>query len=53
MKPIYIDIHIHTSEDANNINATYNCDVLMENVRKIAGDAEVVLSLTDLSLIHI
>lgn len=52
MKPIYIDIHIHTSEDANNINATYNCDVLMENVRKIAGDAEVVLSLTDHNTIN-
>ena len=34
MKPIYIDIHIHTSEDANNLNDTYNCDILMENVNK-------------------
>ena len=52
MKPIYIDIHIHTSEDANNLNDTYNCDILMENVRKIAGDAEVVLSLTDHNTIN-
>lgn len=28
MKPIYIDIHIHTSEDANNLNDTYNCDII-------------------------
>ncbi len=52
MKPIYIDIHIHTSEDANNLNETYNCSILMENVRKIAGDAEVVLSLTDHNTIN-
>lgn len=52
MKPIYIDIHIHTSEDANNLKDTYNCDILMENVRKIAGDAEVVLSLTDHNTIN-
>lgn len=52
MKPIYIDMHIHTSEDANNLKDTYNCDILMENVRKIAGDAEVVLSLTDHNTIN-
>ena len=52
MKPIYIDIHIHTSEDANNLNETYNCSILMENVRKIAGDAEVILSLTDHNTIN-
>lgn len=47
MKPVYIDIHIHTSEDANNINTQYDCNVLLKKVREIAGDAEVVLSLTD------
>jgi hypothetical protein len=52
MKPIYIDIHIHTSEDANKLNTKYNCDLLMENVRKIAGDTEVVLSLTDHNTIN-
>lgn len=52
MKPIYIDIHIHTSENANKLNTKYNCDLLMENVRKIAGDTEVVLSLTDHNAIN-
>lgn len=52
MKPIYIDIHIHTSEDANNLKDVYDCDILMDNVRKIAGDAEVVLSLTDHNTIN-
>ncbi len=32
MKPVYIDIHIHTSEDPNRINTDYNCDVLIEQV---------------------
>lgn len=52
MEPIYIDIHIHTSEDANNLNETYNCDMLMKNVRKVAGNAEVILSLTDHNTIN-
>ena len=24
MQPIYIDLHIHTSEDANNLNTNYD-----------------------------
>lgn len=52
MEPVYIDIHIHTSENADVLNSKYNCDVLMENVRKIAGDAEVMLSLTDHNTIN-
>lgn len=52
MKPVYIDIHIHTSEDPNRINTDYNCDVLMEQVRKISGEAEVLLSLTDHNTIN-
>lgn len=47
MRPVYIDIHIHTSEDANKINEQYDCDKLIKKVREIAGDAEVMLSLTD------
>ena len=52
MKPVYIDIHIHTSENANAINNNYNCDALMEQVRKISGEAEVMLSLTDHNTIN-
>ena len=52
MKPVYIDIHIHTSEDPNRINTDYDCDVLMEQVRKISGEAEVLLSLTDHNTIN-
>lgn len=47
MRPVYIDIHIHTSENANEINEQYDCDKLINRVRDIAGDAEVMLSLTD------
>ncbi len=52
MKPVYIDIHIHTSENANEVNTKYNCDILMEQVRKISGEAEVLLSLTDHNTIN-
>ena len=52
MKPVYIDIHIHTSEDANKINTKYDCDMLLKKVREVAGDAEIVLSLTDHNTIN-
>lgn len=52
MKPVYIDIHIHTSENPNEINTGYNCDVLMEQVRKVSGKADVLLSLTDHNTIN-
>lgn len=52
MKPVYIDIHIHTSENPNDVNTKYNCEILMEQVRKISGEAEVMLSLTDHNTIN-
>ena len=52
MKPVYIDIHIHTSENPNNLNNQYKCDVLLEQVRKISGEADVLLSLTDHNTIN-
>ena len=47
MKPVFVDIHIHTSENPNQLNDKYDCDSLIKNVKKIAGDAEFLLSFTD------
>lgn len=30
MKAIYVDLHIHTSENADNLNKNYNVDKLIK-----------------------
>ena len=34
MQPIYIDLHIHTSEDANNLNTNYDIAELVGRSNK-------------------
>ena len=52
MKATYVDIHIHTSEDPNNLPSDYNVSELLCNVRKLSGDNPVLLSLTDHNTIN-
>ena len=37
MKPVFIDLHIHTSDNPNNLNDSYDLDVLKS---KIEGRSE-------------
>lgn len=52
MKPVYVDIHIHTSENPNEPKEDYDVDTLVKNVRKISGDYPIILSLTDHNMIN-
>ncbi|MTI85841.1 MAG: ATPase [Firmicutes bacterium] len=52
MKPVYIDIHIHTSDDANNLNNDYDIDLLLEKIAELSKGAETLLSLTDHNTIN-
>ena len=52
MKATYVDIHIHTSENPNNLPSDYNVSELLCNVRKLSGDNPVLLSLTDHNTIN-
>jgi hypothetical protein len=36
MEPIYIDLHIHTSEDSNKLNNHYDVVKLVEKVKETA-----------------
>lgn len=47
MKATYVDIHIHTSENPNDLASDYDVSELLCKVRKIAGDNPILLSLTD------
>lgn len=52
MKPVYVDIHIHTSENANHLNDNYNTNVLLESIKKVSGDADILLALSDHNTIN-
>lgn len=52
MKATYVDIHIHTSENPNNLPSDYNVSELLCNVRKLSGNNSVLLSLTDHNTIN-
>ncbi len=52
MKPIYLDLHIHTSEDEENLNQSYNVDLLLEKIKTTSSDADFLISLTDHNIIN-
>lgn len=47
MQPVYIDIHIHTSDNPNIINKDYDVDSLLEKIKEVSKGKEVLISLTD------
>lgn len=52
MKITYVDIHIHTSENPNELPSYYDVQELLKNVRRISGSNQVLLSLTDHNTIN-
>lgn len=52
MQPIYIDLHIHTSEDANHLNENYDIAELVGQIKKLNGDSPFMISLTDHNTIN-
>lgn len=52
MKAAYIDIHIHTSENPNVLNESYDVETLTEKINQIALDNPCIISLTDHNTIN-
>lgn len=52
MEAVYVDIHIHTTEDPNNMPCSYDVKALVENVRTLSRENPVLLSLTDHNTIN-
>ncbi|MGN0721182.1 MAG: hypothetical protein ACI4LZ_04400 [Anaerovoracaceae bacterium] len=52
MKAVFLDIHIHTSENPNKLNDNYDVMKLMEKVKSIVSDNPCLLSLTDHNTIN-
>ena len=52
MEAVYVDIHIHTTEDPNNMSCSYDVKALVENVKTLSKENPVLLSLTDHNTIN-
>ena len=52
MNTTYLDIHIHTSEDPNVINHSYDLDKLVTKINEFTGNSEFLISLTDHNTIN-
>lgn len=52
MNPIYIDLHIHTSENPNNLVENYDIECLIEKINKVSDNSDFLISLTDHNTIN-
>lgn len=47
MKPIYIDLHIHTSENPDELDESYDIETLLKKVYENSQGEDFLISLTD------
>ncbi|MFA5603997.1 MAG: ATPase [Bacilli bacterium] len=47
IKPVYLDLHIHTSENANSLTTNYNAAMLIEKIKERSFASDILISLTD------
>ncbi len=52
MKPVYLDLHIHTSEDPNSLNVNYPIETLIGKIKEKSHNSEYLISLTDHNTIN-
>ena len=52
MEAIYVDMHIHTSENANSINENYDVKKLKESIENYSGCSNFLISFTDHNTIN-
>jgi len=47
MEPVFLDIHIHTSEDPSSLNDNYDIDTLVKKINEFTEESTFLISLTD------
>lgn len=52
MNPIYLDLHIHTSENPNQINESYDLECLVRKIKEYNYGSDFLISLTDHNTIN-
>lgn len=52
MNPVYLDLHIHTSDDPNNLNSEYDLQLLIDNINNYSENSTFLISITDHNTIN-
>lgn len=52
MNPIYLDLHIHTSENPEQINDSYNVELLIQKILEYNNKSDYLISFTDHNVIN-
>ncbi len=52
MNPIYLDLHIHTSDNEDDLNQNYDVDLLLKKINETSNDSDFLISLTDHNTIN-
>ncbi len=52
MNPIYLDLHIHTSDNPNKLNENYDLDTLIRKVIEKAQGDDFLISFTDHNVVN-
>ena len=52
MEPVYVDVHIHTSDNPDSLNQNYDIESLFAKVREQAQGQHALISLTDHNTIN-
>ena len=52
MEPIYLDIHIHTSNNPDNLNQHYDVNLLFEKIESYTQGCSALISFTDHNTIN-
>ena len=47
MKPIFVDIHIHTSDNPDNLDPNYPIETLVQKINEFTDNSDFLISLTD------
>ncbi len=52
MEPVFIDLHIHTSDNPDELNDSYDLDLLKKKIEEFAEGSPYLISLTDHNTIN-
>jgi ABC-type dipeptide/oligopeptide/nickel transport system ATPase component len=52
MNPIYTDLHIHTSDNPDQLNENYDIELLIRKISAFNGDSDFLISITDHNVIN-
>lgn len=52
MKPVFIDFHIHTSDNPEKLNQKYEIETLKDKIEEISDGEEFLISLTDHNVVN-